>query len=321
MRYRVCGLTVSSNTPLPELPSAQGERDAEARVRLLVRDSSLSELPRPRRWIFSDTLDDGRPWLTSAQTDSGYLVRIHELADFLIDPEGREIICYPDPHTSAQTLRHLFIDQVLPLVLNLRGQDALHATSVLTPAGLCAFTGPSGTGKSTLAAAFQLAGYPVLSDDCLVVREDRERILGTPAYPGVRLWEDTIEALGHKNGSALPVADYTSKRHLTPSAQTDELFTRPWRLIRIYSLSRLTEETKGPVTAPSIEPLSSGTAFVELVSALFRLDLTDRAMLIRQFRLLERILSLVTVRRLLIPNTLSALPAVRDAVLADLEAA
>ena len=322
MRYRVCGLTVSSDTPLPELPSAEERQDGQTDLRLRIRDSSSTELPQLRRWVTSDTLDNGQPWLSCAQTDGGYLVRIHEFADFFIDAAGREVICSPDSQTSAQTLRHLFIDQVLPLVLNLRGQDALHATSVLTSAGLCAFVGPSGAGKSTLAAAFQLAGYPVLSDDCLVVREENEQIVATPAYPGVRLWEDTIEALRHEDSLALPVADYTSKRRMTVSGQANESFAHAWPLLRIYALVRSSDgEWSETLTAPAIEPLSRGTAFLELVASLFRLDQTDREMLTRQFRLVERILSVVTIRRLLLPNALSALPAVRDAVLADLQAA
>ena len=322
MRYRVFGLTVSSDILLPELLSAEGEQDGQIDVRLRIQDSSSADFPSPRRWVYADTLDDGRPWLSCAQTDVGYLARIHEMADFFIDAAGREVICSPDSRTSTRTLRHLFIDQVLPLVLNLRGQDALHATSVLTAAGLCAFIGASGTGKSTLAAALQLAGYPVLSDDCLVVREEDEQIVATPAYPGMRLWEDTIEALRHEGSLALPVADYTSKRRVVVYGQAEEIFAHPWPLVRIYAPVRSTDgEPSETLTAPSIEPLSHGTAFVELVSALFRLDLTDREMLTRQFRFVGRLLSLVTIRRLRVPNTLSALPAVRDAILADLESA
>jgi hypothetical protein len=242
------------------------------------------------------------------------------MADFAIDAAGREVACFAGAQTSAQTLRHLFIDQVLPLVLNLRGQDALHATSILTQAGLCAFVGPSGVGKSTLAAAFQLEGYPVLSDDCLVVHEEGAGFVATPAYPGVRLWQDTATALGHQDSLAAPVADYTPKRRMTMAGQTNEVFDRAWPIVRIYALQRPTDGQEGSTPVPLIEPLPRGTAFLELVASLFRLDPTDRDMLARQFRFVERMLSLVAVRRLLLPNALSALSAVRQAIAADLEA-
>ncbi len=322
MRYQICGLTVISDIPLPELPSAKGPQSGQTDLQLRIRDLPPAELPRILDWVTSESLDNGQPWLSCARTDGGYLVRVHDRADFFVDAAGREITCYPDSRTTAQTLRHLFIDQVIPLVLNLRGQDALHATSALTARGVCAFVGPSGTGKSTLAAAFQLAGYPVLSDDCLIVREENEQIVATPAYPGVRLWEDTLDAIRRDDSLAIPVADYTAKLRVTVSGDASEVFARPHPLVRIYSLVRPCGGESGEaVSAPSIEPLSRGTAFLELVASLFRIDVTDRAMLARQFRFVERILALVTTRRLRLPNALSALPAVRDAILADLEAA
>jgi hypothetical protein len=320
VRYRVCGLTVSCDSLLPEV-SSQGELQEDAPADLHVRlQGSSAKLPQPTRWVMSDSLDDGRPWISCAKVEGGYLIRFHGLADFFADGSGREVVVC-DSQTSLDTLRHLFLDQVLPLVLNLRGQDALHATAVLTPRGVCAFVGSSGTGKSTLAGAFQLAGYPVLSDDCLVVRDEGQHIMATPAYPGLRLWEDTLEAVRHEGGSASPVADYTSKVRLTVAGQGGEFFADPRPLVRIYALLRSADNNgcEG-ITTPAIEPLSRGAAFMKLTSSTFRLDLTDREMLVRQFHFLERVVSLVPVRRLHVPNALSCLPAVRDAILADVEA-
>jgi len=317
--YRVCGLKISSDTPLPELPLVEKDQPGSVDLCLRMLDSSGQAPPTAGQWVTSEALDNGQPWLSCARTDGGYLVRVNELADFLIDAAGRQVSCFAGARTSVQTLRHLFIDQVLPLVLNLRGQDALHATSILTGAGLCAFVGPSGVGKSTLAAAFQLEGYAVLSDDCLAVHEESAGFVATPAYPGVRLWQDTATALGRHDSLAAPVADYTPKRRVTISGESNEVFERAWPLVRIYALLRPTDGQEDSTPVPSIEPLPRNTAFLELVASLFRLDPTDREMLARQFRFIERILALVAVRRLLLPNALSALPAVRAAIAADLE--
>jgi hypothetical protein len=318
--YRVCGLTVSSDTVLPELlPSPKAGQEVPVDVRVRLQGSSRS-LPQPRTWVLSSSLDDGSPWASCAKTEGGYLFRFHGLADFFVDALGQEVESLFEAEASPATLRHLFLDQVLPLVLNLRGQDALHATSVLTSRGACAFIGPSGTGKSTLAGIFQLAGCPVLSDDCLVIKEESGHIMATPGYPGLRLLEDTLEAFRHNGGSALPVADYTSKLRITAGGQGGEFLADQRPLIRIYNLVRSAEPNGDKADAvPSIEPMSCGDAFMTLVSSVFRLDLTDRAMLVRQFHFLERVVSLVPVRRLNLPNALSFLPAVRDAVLADIE--
>ena len=319
MRYRVYGLTLSSDAPVHELvPLAEAESEAQSDVRVCFcsgRKKSFTASP----WFMSWTLPTGELWLQCAKDGCGYLLRFPEIADFFVDAEGREIICAPEPETPMETLRHLLLDQVLPLVLNLRGREALHATAILTPLGVCAFTGPAGTGKSTLAASFFRAGYPVLSDDCLVLEEDNRRILAIPAYPGLRLWEDTLEALGENLSRSQPVAHYTSKKRLVLDSPLSDFSKGSYPLIRIYSLVR-SDVNDGNISLSStiIERLSPRVAFMELIQTVFRLDINDRSMLLRQFRFLERIVSRVPVRRLQVPDALSSLPAVCEAILVDL---
>ena len=54
--------------------------------------------------------------------------------------------------------------------------------------------------------------------------------------------------------------------------------------------------------------------------ASFLLDITDRSVLTRNLRSIERLVNGVAVRRLRIPNGFSSLPKVREAVLKDLGA-
>jgi len=262
------------------------------------------------------TLPTGELWLRCAKHDRGYLLRFSDLADFSVDSEGREIIYSAKAETPLETLRHLLLDQVLPLVLNLKGREALHATTILTPRGACAFIGPAGAGKSTLAASFLRAGYPVLSDDCLVLRKNCEHILVAPAYPGLRLWPDTFEALRNVTDRSRLVAHYSSKQRLLPAQTPKDLASGSHPLIRIYSLAREAVEV---LAEPLIERLTERDGFMELVPSAFRLDITDRTMLARQFSFLEQIVSRVSVRRLHIPNTFASLPAVREPIIKDLK--
>jgi hypothetical protein len=265
------------------------------------------------------TLPTGERWLSALRDERGYLLRFPELADFSVDADGREIVCLPEPELPPHTMRHLLLDQVLPLVLTIRGRKALHATAVLTAAGVCAFTGLTGTGKSTLAASLLLAGYPVLSDDCLVLEEDNGQVLATPAYPGLRLREDTLKVLGKDSGHLLSVAHYTSKRRLVPNGHGSYFLTQAFPVARIYSLIRPAEvEGEDGLVDPSIERLSPRDSLVELLPFLFHLDVTDRTMLARHFAFLERVVSHVPVRQLRVPNTFTALPAVREVIFLDL---
>jgi len=320
MRYRVCGLTLISDAPLPELtpftdPESHGETGIHVRFGMR-RDEEAS----PSHWFMSWTLPTGELWLSCAKEADGYRLRFPDLADFLVDFEGLEIVCEAWPETPPATIRHLLLDQVLPLVLTLRGQQALHATAVLTPHGVCAFAGPAGAGKSTLAASFLLAGYPVLSDDCLVLEEDRQTILATPAYPGLRLWDDTLVALGEALRLSLPVAHYTSKQRVFALDQGGAFPSNPHPVARIYCLERGREmEGAEDPHNPIIEDLSHRDGFMKLLTSTFQLDIADRTMLLRQFHFLERVVAHVPIRRLRIPDTFSSLPAVRETILADLK--
>lgn len=236
-----------------------------------------------------------------------------------MDRQGTDIVALANHETPPETLRHILLNQVLPLVLNLRGQDALHATAVLTPHGVCAFTGPAGVGKSTLAASFLIAGYPVISDDCLVLKEREGWIVAVPGYPGLRLWDDVAQSLSLDPKHLRSVAHYTAKHRLLLPDQRQAFPTEPLPLARLYLLSRSEgSKTCNEATAISLQPSPPRHAFMEILSSLFRLDIRNKAMLARQFCFIERLVAQAPIKQLSIPQTVSALPKVREAILADL---
>lgn len=318
LAYRAYGLAIISDVEIPELPPLRDLHDTgrdRVNLRVLGPHRAIEE---PAQWLNASAYADGTPWLSSAKIDGGYLLRFPKLADFFIDATGHAITCIEaGDGVSVVTLRHLAIDHVMPRVLNLLGIEALHATAVAAPAGACAFIGDAGTGKSTLAASFHLAGLRAFCDDCLVLRDEGGRIMATPAYPGVRLWDDSFEALVIGSERGLPVAQYTSKTRLLGDAATFR--GDPLPLARIYFLRRPAADNAS-LAAPTVARVSPAEAFPELVGASFPLDLTDTAMLTRHFRFITRVAAAVSLRRLVIPNDFSALPAVRAAVLADLDA-
>jgi hypothetical protein len=318
-RQQAYGLRIVTDIPLPELPILQTSSARSAVHATLAR--RFERIRLSPRWYLRSRLPGGRIWLRSGKTaGSGktldsYVLSIANLADFVIDRAGSQIICCnATGDVSLETIRHLLIDQVLPLIVNLRGREALHATAVATRRGVCAFTGVAGSGKSTLAASFVLAGYPLVCDDCLAL-SDHRAIMTLPGYPGLRLWGDSTRALGATSQHLKPVAHYTDKSRWKNSQPADFCSTAR-RLARIYLLERTrSSKRKGRIL---IKDLAPGDALIGLVKAAYRFDITDRAMLQRQFRFLSRVAQRVPVRRLIIPNEFSALSEVREAVLHDL---
>lgn len=312
MRYHACGLRIASTVPFPELV-----RDSSARASFHadLRFEMGGEYARPWRTgvVMRRPLADGSPWLTCFRREGAYRLHFSRLADFLIERSGRHVRCASHRGTPPETVRHLFLDQVLPLVLNLRGRESLHASAVCVPGGACGLLGESGSGKSTLAAAFGARGHRVVSDDCLPVRLAGDAVMVEPSYPGLRLWEDSA-ALLHEDARRLdPVSHYSAKLRIPAPAPRG--VPHALALRGLYLIERSARRKRD---LPSIEPLGLRDAVMALTRYSFRLDLGDRQMLMRQIAVFEAAARRVPLKRLVLADDLRGVFAVPEAILGDL---
>ena len=313
MLYKLFGLVIAFDDLLPGVPSV-ARAEVDIRVRL---GTSINPPSSPSNWFMHWHSPNGKKWLSFAKVDGGYLLRFNRLADFFVRNDGNEIISMPKHDVPIDTIQHLLLDQVIPLVINLKGREPIHSSAMLVNQGVVAFTGPTWCGKSTVVGNFLKAGYPLLSDDCLVLVEKDGDIYAIPAYPGLRLWGDALVHLFGDNGNYKSVAHYTDKRRFETEKITDAYCAEPEPLKRLYTIAD-SSGAKGKADIV-IERLSPRESFMALVRCAFRLDITDRDMLTRQFRFLERVASRVSVRRLIYPREFNLLPAVREAILNDLQ--
>lgn len=288
--YRIYGVALRSDVPLPELEPC--------RVAAPVFTFEVSRAAPPVAGdpiVYADTVAGDRS-LSCARCDGGYVVAFADAGTFFVRADGTLIVGF-EPLAPTPRLRRLLLDYLLPRALNAAGRDALHATAVLTPRGVVAFVGESGSGKSTLAARFVAEAFPLVCDDCLVLDVERDMVMATPGYDGLRLLPDGIastRAFVH----AAP-DDGTIKRRVTsPHTRAD----RGGPLAAVYILA----------AAPSASPTTSHRllkrdGFKEILTACHRLDTADRAMLERQFHLLGSIAERVPISRLCVPRSLDAL--------------
>lgn len=309
---RAYGLRISTDVAILELPPIQ------ARVGGGVVRASLARrferLSLDVRWYLRARLAGGATWLRSGKIQSGYVLSFPGVADFLVDRRGREVVCRnASRYISLGTIRHLLIDHVLPLIVNLRGHEALHATAVATPGGVCAFTGPAGSGKSTLAASFVLSGYPLVCDDCMTLAAGKTA-MAVAGYPGLRLWEDSIQGLGAASRHLKRVANDATKSRWRKRSGAISFCPTTRPLVRVYLLKR----ARGRSTRVVIRDVPPGRALMGLLEAAYRLDITDHAMLKRQFHFLSRIAERVPIKQLVVPDSFSALGDVKQSVLDDL---
>lgn len=305
-RFRVCDLVIESSVPLPELrETAEGTPDCRFQV-LPAGKCFEGGFSWFHHW---STRDDG-VWLKFGARGEDYLLRFPDQGDFLIPCDGKEVRCRPLPGTPASTVRHLFLDQVIPLILSRRELLVLHASAVLTAHGAIAFVGKSGQGKSTLAACFGQIGCPLISDDYLVLRKAGEDWVAIPSYPGVRLWPQASQGIFSPLPDSTEIAHYTEKRRvsdpdLVPFAE------RPSPLRSVYFLDGDGEMIEsGPLIAPS-EPRE---AFMKLVACAFNLDVRDKTLLRSQFNAIGQLRTKLPCFRLQYARDFSTLPALRQLI-------
>lgn len=306
--YRVSDITLASNIALPELPPGNGS-EPQSSFQLAGPGDAR---PQASEWFHQWTLP-GRPaWLAFARHPAGYLLRFQDFGDFLVSADGRRVRCYPQDGTPIETIRHLFLDQVLPLVLSRQGRLVLHSSAVLTPAGAVAFVGSTGQGKSTLALSFATRGDPFLADDCLVLDEHQGKLMAVPSYPGLRLWPETVSEVFERAPELAEVAHYSAKKRLSPHGEMSFSY-QPAPLRRVYFLA----EPPGAKGAAAVEirPLSGSEALLELVRYAYLLDITDRETLRETFDRIGRLVETPRFYRLSYRREFSLLPEVRQAIL------
>lgn len=316
--HRAGGARIRSDWPLPSLAPAEDAPPSEDDLALLRAPAPFGE---PDRWVFNERFEDtSEPWRAVGVLGQSYLVRLFDLADFLLDRDARIVRVFLAPGAPPAVVEPLFLEQALPLFWSLVGKPCLHASAVAWGDGesarAVAFAGRSGSGKSTLAGSLAASGPDagaeagaLLADDCLVVEIAGDRVIAHPGHRSVRLLADSAEAL-----FASPTAGERSidggKRRLDLRGGT-----RALPLARIYLLEAL--DPSG--AAPAISVLRRRDAVAQLASCLFRIDPGDRSRLADELSLLDRIASRTVVARLSVPRSFEALDDVRARIAADLE--
>jgi len=244
------------------------------------------------------------------RTAHGYLLRFPNLADFEIPFDGPCLTCIPELNIPEATTLHLYLDQVLPLILSSKGKIVLHGSCVVSDGYAFGFLGPSGRGKSTLAASFAINGCPFLADDGLVIEPDGSAYLVMPSHPSLRLWEDSEDALLLCDARKSTPVHYTTKSSFMASSELDYC-GQPKFLKALYFLA---EDNAEEV---SIQPLDPAPALVNLLKHSFILDVDDRPSISANFDRLARLANKVACFALSFPRRYETLPMVTKAIRAN----
>jgi hypothetical protein len=297
--YEFCGLTVASEIRLPELRRGRGPAQCSI---VLSRPDDVDE--RTVTWFHAWRAQREEAWLSFGRTRAGYLLRVRDLADFAIDREISTVRVRPADRLPAETLRHLLVDQILPLVLAARGRPALHASAVhFDRRGTIALVGMGGRGKSTLAAALAARGARIVTDDCLAIELRSHGANVLPAYPGLRLWPGPATRAVAGSTTSRRVAHYSSKRRIDGGAFAFRSTPSPLRAVLVLS----PRSRRG--SAASLQRMPARARLLALLRSAYILDVEDRVGLGRLFADLSALAAVVPVLRLRVRHGARHLPA------------
>jgi len=148
-------------------------------------------------------------------------------------------------------------------LLQQRMIPVLHASSVATAEGAVVFTGPTGCGKSLLAAAFHKRGFRVLTDDIAAIQQSAV----LPGTAGLRLWEDSLRALEIDYSGLRPIR-FGSQKYMVPLSTPYD--PSPVGLKKVFLLANSAEQL------PAVSPLRGREKFEALVSCIYCSDSVAR---------------------------------------------
>jgi len=216
---------------------------------------------------------DGHPVARGLRAHDAYWMVWPDLVTFRIDTEGGPVVAYPRRGASVDVIWDVYRRSVLPLALQVGGWEALHASAIVTAAGLVAFCARSQTGKSTLAFGLRRRGFPQWCDDGLVFRSGMPP-LASPLPFEARLRPESRTLFGH---------DVPSGAAYVGNSVGEQRFTASLPIRCICLLSRREDGADAPTEVRSVAPADAFTAVLPHALEFDPTDEERRARMMRSY--------------------------------------
>lgn len=255
-RYRLFGLTLASDLECPELitapPKVLSEGPADIQIQLAALEPDLAQA----------TVSHARVQIAPGV----YQFLIADVARYRVS-EGRCIQVDPVAGADPGDVRLWLLGTALGALLHQRGLLPLHVSALALDDTAVAFTGDSGDGKSTLAAALHRRGLPLLTDDVALAVPQAQQVLLYPGFPRIKLWRDALDHFGLDHRPLIRDLTRTDKYHLRlqQGFHADALPLR-----HLYVLERSAD------TAIRIEPVRGHEAISLIQAHTYRAGLVRR---------------------------------------------
>lgn len=202
--YDAFGLTIASEIDLHELRPSVPVQEPD----LLLRRGTVSK---------SHAFRDDHNFMDFTDPESVLMVW-PQVGSFEIRGH-KTIIVEPAAGVEERFLAFPILGPVLAWVLNGKGLFLLHASAIDINGRTAVFMGDKLAGKSTTAAAFIRAGYPLVTDDLVAIsfaNPSTPKIM--PAFAQIKLAEDAAAAVSIQGAVVKPLIhrDFPKRQHSLP---------------------------------------------------------------------------------------------------------
>lgn len=266
------------------------------------------------------TLPQG-DWIHRHELSNGWsYLRYDDLFEFLVSPAGDRILYQFLAEVPLESFQTYALGRVFSFALVKKGYEPLHAATVVVNGKAVGFLGASTFGKSSLAACFVAAGYPLLTDDTLRLEERAGKYVAFPGPPRLRLLPK-VGRLYLGNNTDAVIMNPTEKNSKAPKLvyclTSSQSFSAVVPLGAIYVVTAPRKVyRKQQVVIGAMTPLQ---ALMSMLSFTHNDELSGASRLSRQLDAAQSLISAVTIRSLAYPRVLASLHEVKNAVLEDLK--
>jgi hypothetical protein len=284
---RLFGLSVRSSLPIP----FAAPPDPTLPIDVTIHCGTLPAEPRPH------VLDH---------------VLSYDGVRFVVDAAGAEVWFAWEAPLDYEAACTYLVGGVFAFLARLRGQACIHASAVEVGGEALLFPGTASAGKSTLAAALVQRGFRLIAEDVLPLIERDGVLHAVPAYPGIRLWPQSVELL-FGSADALP--------RITPSWEKrifdarDRFASTPLRVGAIvFPEAAVGEE------ASRMYGVARSDSAVCLLGHSYHAEQCDAAALRREFELIGRLADEAPAHALVVGSGATELARACGLVLAEVGA-
>lgn len=247
--------------------------------------------------------NDGTICAYGGSLDGTCWMHLPGVATFRFSQENAQITAIAVASAARGPIVDAYYRTVLPLALQARGIEVLHASAVRMHGGIVALCGVKETGKSTIAYALSQRGYSLCADDAVpfTTSGDVVRALSLPFT--IRLRPSSaafFETDGMREGQSPP-----------PDARTPVALA-PERLAAVFVLQR---NPAGLSTAPpAVSRLTASSAFMSALTHAYCFSLRDESQRARMVQHYLDLAARVPVFEVRFGAGLDWLPAITSAI-------